>query len=201
MLIPKNSIRFYGKENLLASFNHWLMDTLAGGYIGIAPLPADKEFFWAFDYPISPLQTPCISTTEIGLFNLGERALDRLMGHDASGNPVYGTTNQTLIEITCAAQDSDTNFSSVRIVRNLRDRVAQALTSFESIPLKYFTNVSTPVLGEIRFDPSSNSLNEKMIVDPQNQQLKRFVLLVRIFWDELEQSTTTQSINSSARIS
>lgn len=184
MAIPRNFIHTTGKENLMASFNHWLMDTVLGGHVGFGALPADKDFYWAFDYPIQPGQNPSISTTEIGLFSLGDNSLDRLLAIDTAGEPIYGYRNQTLIEITILDQDSDSYTGATRKVRNLRDRVHQALQT-EIIPFKDYSNPSAPQLGIIQLDNQSNAINEKYIVDPVNQQLKRYTLLIRVFWNEL----------------
>ena len=209
MAIPKGFRHTSGKEALMGSFNNWLIENIDGGHLGILPLPGDKEFFWAFDYPIAPQQFPAITTTERGLFNLGERALGKLVGHSSDGSPIYGVKNQTLIEITCISQDSETLTGSTRIVRNLRDRVIFALTnaghvstpSVSTIELRDYNNPSTPVIGFIELDRESNSINEKFVVDPQNQNVKRYVLLIRVFWNELgQQLNITQNINSDTQI-
>jgi hypothetical protein len=200
MTIPRNYKAFHGKENLMASINHWLMDTIEGGYLGVPPLPSNKDFFWAFDFPIIPQNTPAITTAEIGLFNLGEMALDRLMGFTDDGNPIYGTINQTLIEITCVDQDKEGYSASTKNVRNLRDKVMAAFTT-ENIPLKNYNSPSKPQIGIIRLDLNSNSVNEKFLVDPVNQNLKRYVLLIRLFWNELEQRATGNSLKSDTQIS
>lgn len=209
MAIPKGFSHTSGKEALMASFNNWLIENIDGGHLGVPPLPGDKEFFWVFDYPIAPQQFPAITTTERGLFNLGELALDKLVGHSSDGSPIFGVRNQTLIEITCISQDSETFTGSTLIVRNLRDRVIFALTNaghistpeVSKIELRDYNNPSTPVIGFIELDRESNSINEKFVVDPQNQNVKRYVLLVRVFWHELgQQLNITQNINSDTQI-
>jgi hypothetical protein len=144
------------------------------------------------------MNTPSINVTEIGLFNYGEMAFDRLVGFDGD-EPIYGTKNQTLIEITCADQDSTVYTAAARTVRNLRDRVVSALEA-SRIPLVDYTNPGKPVIGYIWVDPNSNSINEKFLVDSQNQNLKRYVLLVRIFWMELTQRTKSKVITANAEI-
>ena len=192
--------QFYGKENLIASLNYWLTSTISGGHLGLAPLPSGKDFYWAFDFPIAPLYTPAISVTEIGLFNYGEMAFDRLIGFDGE-DPVYGTKNQTLLEITCTDQDSATYAAATNKVRNLRDRVVAALNdSGKRIPLVDYSHPQKPVIGYIWVDNNSNSINEKLLVDSQNQNLKRYVLLVRIFWLELVQRTKETVITANAVI-
>jgi len=198
-MIPKQSNTFFGKENLMASFNYWLMDTIQGGIVSVPPLPSGKEFFWAFDFPIAPQQTPAISTTEIGLFNLGEIALERFIDIDDNGDPIFGTMNQTLIEITCTDQDKEGYSRATKTVRNLRDRIIQALTT-ETIPLRDCNNPLKPKIGVIVLDPNSNSINEKFIADPSNIQLKRYVILVRVFWMELQQRTKNKTITANATI-
>jgi hypothetical protein len=199
MSIPINFSAFAGKENLIASFNHWLMDSIQGGYLGPSPLPSNKEFFWAFDYPIAPQNTPAITTMEIGLFNRGEIAMDRFLGYTEGGIPIYGTRNQTLMEITCIAQDSETFTGAARKVRNLRDKVMQALF-VETIPLRDYNRPTEPRIGTIDLDTNGNAINEKFVVDPTNQQIKRYVLLVRIFWSEFTNYSLEQTIGSNAKI-
>jgi hypothetical protein len=190
--------KFHGKENLIASLNYWLTHTIQGGHIGIPPLPAGKEFYWLFDFPIAPLTTPAISITEIGLFNYGEIAFDRLIGFDGD-DPIYGTKNQTLIEIVCTDQDSADYSAATNKVRNFRDRVIDAL-SVSRIPLVDYGHPDKPQIGYLWVDNNSNAINEKLLVDPQNQNLKRYVLLVRIFWLELSQRTKFKTIKTDAEI-
>lgn len=190
--------KFHGKENLIASLNYWLTNTIKGGHIGLAPLPSGKDFYWLFDYPIAPLTTPAISITEIGLFNTGEMAFERLVGFDGD-EPVYGTRNQTLIELICYDQDSTTYAGATNKVRNLRDRVIEALT-VGHIPLVDYGNPNKPTIGYLWVDSNSNAINEKLLVDPQNQNWKRYVLLVRIFWMELEQRTKSKTVKANALI-
>jgi hypothetical protein len=198
-MIPKGSHKFAGKENLMASFNYWLMNTIQGGYLGLPPLPSSKEFFWAFDFPIAPMQTPAITTSEIGLFNLGDVAMDHLLGITSDGEPLYGTRNQTLIEICCQDQDRENYSRATKTVRNLRDRVIDALST-ESIPLLDCNNPIKPKIGVIELDSNSNSINEKYLVDPSNQQVKRYVVIIRIFWTELFQRAVNKTIISNAEI-
>lgn len=162
------------------------------------PLPAGKEFYWMFDFPIAPVNTPAISVTEIGLFNYGEIAMDRLVGFDGN-EPIYGTKNQTLVEIICTDQDSLDYSEATKMVRNLRDRVV-GLFGTQQIPLVDYGNPSKPQIGYLWLDNSSNAINEKLLIDPQNQNLKRYVLLVRIFWMELTQRTKETVIKSNTTI-
>ena len=208
MALPKGFIQFAGKENLMASFNNWLIENLEGGQLGAAPLTSDKEFFWAFDFPISPQQFPAITTTERGLFNLGDNAFNKLLGHTPDGTPIFGVKNQTLIEITCIAKDNDTFTGATRTVRNLRDRVIFALNNaghistpqVDKIRLRDYNNPNKPEIGFMFLDRDSNAINEKFIVDSQNQNVKRYVLLVRIFWCEINQPSITKTITSNTTI-
>jgi len=209
MAIPKGFTQFSGKQNLMASFNNWLVENIEGGHLGGIDLPADKEFFWAFDYPIAPQTFPAISTTERGLFNLGDISIGKLMGHTPDGTPIFGVKNQTLIEIVCYAKDTGTFTGATNTVRNLRDRVIFALTNaghnstpqVDKITLRDYNNPSKPEIGVIRLDRESNSINEKFIVDSQNQNVKRYILLVRVFWCELNQTSVTKTIKSDTEIS
>ena len=209
MPLPKGFTQFAGKQNLMASFNNWLIENIEGGHLGAQPLPSDKEFFWAFDFPIGPEQFPAISTTERGLFNLGERAINKLIGHTSDGTPIYGVKNQTLIEITCHAKDTGTFTGATNTVRNLRDRVVFAITNaghistpqVNKIRLRDYNNPSNPEVGFIELDRDSNSINEKFIVDSQNQNVKRYILLVRIFWCEINQTSITKVITADTIIS
>lgn len=200
MVIPRGFKHFAGKENLMASFNNYLMETISGGYLGNIPLPSDKDFFWAFDFPIQPQPTPAIQITERGLFNLGEQSFDRLLGF-RNGEPIYGRTNQTLIEVTCIDQDTATKTDSTLVVRNLRDRVIAALDQ-EAIPLRDYANNpnNPPRIGTIFLDPDANAINEKFIVEQDPQQIKRYVLVFRVFWCELVHVSYTQTITSDADI-
>jgi len=198
-IIPRGFSAFAGKENLIASFNNFLIETIEGGHLGAPPLPSNDDFFWVFDYPIQPQQFPAITTTELGLFNLGEQAFDQLLGFTEDGDEIKGARNQTLIEITCIDTDSETKSNATLTVRKLRDKVMQALNT-QSIPLRDYNNPNKPVIGFIELDPSSNSVNEKYIVNEVNQQVKRYVLVIRIFWIELIHNTKTATINSDAQV-
>lgn len=186
-----------GKQNFVTSLNKWLIDIVRGGHVGDAPLPVDKDFFWAFDNPLAPLNAPAIGITEIGLFDLGKRAFDgNLIGFTPDGKPIRGVQNQTLVEITCYALDGDAFGGAAKKVRELRDRVVFAL-EFAGTPnnnddgfiiphikLRDFNQQEAPVVGIIRLDPNGNAINEKFLIDPNNNQLKTYKLLVRFLYDE-----------------
>ena len=201
MPVDKNFKHSTGKENLIASFNNFLIENVQGGHVGVDPLPPDDNFFWAFNYPIQPQNTPAISTAELGLFNLGAQAFENLLGHKLDGSLIFGRKNQTLIEVTCHEKDSSEVTNATQTVYNLRDRVIQAL-NVECIELRDYANFPSnpPIIGSIFFDQDSNAINEKLIVDPQNQEYKRYVLIIRVFWIELNQTGTIQNITSDAKI-
>lgn len=198
-MIPSNFVHFTGKANLIASFNHYLLENIMGGFAGEGSLPSDKEFYWRFNYPIVPEATPAITTAELGLFNVGEIALDQLVSHREDGVPIYGTKNQTLFEITCIDQDRDNYTSATQKVYNLRDRIIHALST-DTIPLRNYADPSIPQVGIIYLDPESNSVNEKFVVDSVNQQVKRVIIIVRLFWVELIQVGISKTLTSDTKI-
>jgi len=189
-----------GKQNVVSSFNQFLVDQIGGGqvYDGISTqLPVGKDFWWFFDYPLSGLQFPSVSTTEPGLFTRSPIALDRVLKFDSMGKPVKGDRNQTLIEINCWAEDTATQADATKIVRELRDRIFYVLRNageidedtgaliVPPIELKDFSQPTPPLVGTIQVDTADNAIDEKYIVDPVDQNIKRYRLLVRIFWFEL----------------
>ena len=200
MGIPDGFHRRTGKEAFMASLNDYLVDNIEGGQVGGTDLTGGNSFFWEFDMPIAPLRFPSISTAEVGLFNLGEYALDEsLLGFDSNGKPIKGVKNQTLVEINC--WDSlERDSSAVKNIRNMRDKVVFALTMagrtnedtnmqiLPKIKLKAIDEVGTPTVGTIVVDLSSNAINERFLVDPVNQQLRRYKLLIRFFWFELQEN-------------
>jgi hypothetical protein len=195
--IPANFKASSGKQNLMASINTWLMDVVRGGQTDSGDLLTGNDFYWAFDYPLAPQKMPAIGISEIGLFDLGARAFDsNLVGFTEDGKPINAVRNQTLIEINCWAQDSDDFGGATKKVRELRDRVVYALefagTRTENeeafiippIQLKDYSKTDKPVVGIIMLDPSGNDINEKFLIDPVVNQLKRYKLLVRFLYDE-----------------
>jgi hypothetical protein len=186
-----------GKQNLMCSFNMWLMEVVQGGQDVQGNLQSGKDFYWAFDYPLAPLKMPAIATSEIGLFNLGARSFDEnLVGFTEEGKPIRAVRNQTLIEINCWAQDSDNFGGATKKVRELRDRVAYALqftgtrtdddSAFVLPPMRLrdYSKPDAPVIGMLMLDPAGNAINEKFLIDPVVNQLKRYKLLVRVLYDE-----------------
>jgi len=195
--VPSNFEASSGKQNLMASLNSWFVDVINGGQTTDAPLLNTNDFFWAFDYPLAPLNMPAIGISEVGLFNLGERAFDdNLIGFKDDGTPIRAVRNQTLIEINCWAKDSDDFGGATKKVRELRDRLIYALeftgvrnaddTAFIIPPiyLKDFTQPNNPIIGLVFLDPAGNSINEKFLIDPAINQLKKYKLLIRFLYDE-----------------
>lgn len=198
MGIPSGFHQRTGKEAMLASLNDYLVANIDGGQVGGAPLGAGKDFFWEFDMPIAPQNFPAISTAEIGLFNQGNFAMGDLLEIDSTGKAIKGVQNQTLIEINCW-DDLNRNEAATKNIRNLRDKVVFVLTNagkfsetsgtviLPKIPLKAIDEGGQPVVGTIRIDTSANSINERFLVDPVSQQLRRIKLLIRVFWFELQE--------------
>ncbi len=202
MPLPSGFTHPTGKQNVISSINQFLVDEIGGGqvYDGITTtLSGGNTFFWFFDYPLSGLLFPSISTMEVGLFSKGPIALDRLLGFDkVTGKPIKGERDQTLIEINCWAKDTAAQADSTKVIRELRDKVRYVLQNageidednpgqfiVPPIDLKDFSQGTPPVVGKIRVDTADNAIDEKYIVDAGNQEIKRYRLLVRIFWFEL----------------
>ena len=199
MPLPSNFSHPTGKQSVISSINQFLVDEIGGGlvYDGITTtLPGGSTFFWFFDYPLSGLLFPSISTMEVGLFSKSPMALDRLLGFDkVTGKPIKGERDQTLIEINCWAKDTAAQADSTKVIRELRDKVRYVLQNageidednpgqfiVPPIDLKDFSQGVPPVVGKIRVDTADNAIDEKYIVDAGNQEIKRYRLLVRIFW-------------------
>lgn len=195
--IPADFKAASGKQNLMESFNKWLVDIVRGGQLSDAPLAGGNDFFWGFDLPVAPLNMPAVGVKELGLFNLGAMAMDEnLVGFTPEGKQVKMVRNQTLVEITCYAVDSDTYGGSTKKVRELRDRIVFALEFAGTmndtedgfivphIKMKDFSQAGEPVVGKIMLDKEGNAINEKFLIDPVNNQLKMYKLLVRLLYDE-----------------
>lgn len=202
MPLPSNFTHPTGKQNVLSSLNQFFIDEIGGGEVhdGTATDPTGPNvFFWLFDYPLSGLVFPSISTTEVGLFSRAPIAFDRLLEIDkTTGKPIKGDINQTLVEINCWAKDTPVKADATKVVRELRDRINFVLKNageidednpgqfiVSPINLKDFSQPTPPVLGKIRVDNVDNSIDEKFLVDEVDQNIKRYRLLVRIFWFEL----------------
>lgn len=195
--IPKDFEASSGKQNLMSSINEWLTNVVRGGKEEDGDLSVDQDFYWAFDCPIAPQRFPSIAISEVGLFDTGKRAFDdNLVGFTEDGKPIRAVRNQTLVEISCWHQDDDNFGGATKKVRELRDRIVYALEfagttndkedGFIIPPIKMidFYQESKPVIGIIRLDPNGNAINEKFLIDPINQQLKRYKLLIRFWYDE-----------------
>lgn len=196
--VPSDFKASSGKENFMSSLNTWLAGVIRGGQLdGTSILQEGNDFYWKFDYPLAPNVMPSIGVSEIGLFDLGKRAMDdNLVGFTEEGKAIRAVRNQTLVEINCWATDSDNFGGATKKVRELRDRVVYALEfagtlddeedTFIIPPIKLydFSQIDKPVVGIILLDPSGNSINEKFLIDPITNQLKRYKLLVRFLYDE-----------------
>lgn len=200
MPLPASFTARTGKQNLMASFNHFLVEQIGGGQVhdGLSTqLAPGKAFWWLFGYPLAGLVFPSVSVVEVGLFNQGELALDRVLGFDQAGRPVKGVRNQTLIEINAWAKDTPEKADAEKLVRELRDRVIYAITNAGEIDdatgqfvippmhLRDFSAAGNPVVGTVTVDRAANAINEKFIVDAADQNVKRYRLLIRVFWFEL----------------
>ena len=200
MSLPVGFVSKAGKQHVMASLNAFLIEQIDGGQVhdGMSTeLPAGKTFWWLFGYPLAGLVFPSISVVEIGLFNQGELAMDRVIGFDPSGQPIKGVRNQTLIEINAWAKDTPEQADAEKVVRERRDTLVYAFTNagelneqtgvfvVSPIELKDFSQPGEPVVGHISVDRTPNAINEKFIVDAADQNIKRYRLLVRVFWNEL----------------
>jgi len=149
--------------------------------------------FFDFDNPILPVKLPGYGVTEVGLFNLQPIAFEHFLGYK-NDTAVYGKKNQTLVEIT--AWDDVTKHSDASgKVRQMRDKIVWMLYnagrrnedgSFILPIIKMYDYYQSPKkeTGVIWFDDSDNAINEKFIVDPVNQNIKIYKVLVRMFWFE-----------------
>jgi len=149
--------------------------------------------YFDFDNPILPVKLPGYGVTEIGLFNLAPIAFEHFLGYK-DGEPLYGKKNQTLIEVS-AWDDESIHPDAVGKVRQMRDKIVYVLYNagrvgddgvFVLPPIKLYDYSASPAteIGLIELDPSDNSINEKFVVDPVNQNIKMYKLLIRLFWYE-----------------
>lgn len=181
MTLPVNFKWNSGKSALMGSLADYLTTNIT------------DEFF-DFDNPLLPVKLPGYGVTEKGLYNLGVYAFDNFIGYDASNDPVFGRKDQTLIEI--AAWDDETKHSdAVGKVRQMRDKIVYVLLNAGRVdddgnvilpPIKLWDYSTSPKteIGVIELDPADNSINEKFTMDPVNQNIKVYKLLVRLFWYE-----------------
>ena len=202
MPLPSDFTHPTGKQSVISSLNQFFIDEIDGGEVhdGTATeVTSPNTFFWLFDYPLSGLVFPSVSITEVGLFSRAPIAFDRLLEIDkTTGKAIKGDINQTLIEINCWAKDTPEKADATKVVRELRDRVNFVLKNageidednpgqfiVPPIDLKDFSQPSPPVVGKVRVDNVDNSIDEKYLVDEVDQNVKRYRLLVRIFWYEI----------------
>ena len=184
-----------GKSALMGSIAEYLTTNIT-----------DEDF--DFDNPILPVKLPGYGVTEKGLYNLGTYAFDNFLGYKG-GAPLYGRRDQTLIEIS-AWDDVSLHSNAVGKVRQMRDKIVYLFLNAGRIddngvavlpPIKLYDYSTTPKteIGVIELDPADNSINEKFVVDPINQNLKSYKLLMRIYWYEyIGYSSSSSSCRSSS---
>jgi len=169
-----------GKAALLGSFADYLRTQITDEYFD-------------YDSPLVPVKLPGYGITEKGLFNKAVVAFEHFLGYK-NGQPLYGRQDQTLVEIS-AWDDETTHSDAVGKVRQMRDKVVYVLYNagrvndaggFVLPPIKLYNyNVSPKVeMGVIQVDQADNAINERFIIDPINQNLKTYRILVRLFWYE-----------------
>ncbi len=180
MPLPANFKWDSGKGAFFGSLASWLTTNITDEYFD-------------FDNPILPIKLPGYGVTEVGLFNLAPIAMEHFVGYK-DGEAQYAKKNQTLVEIT--AWDDVTKHSNASgKVRQMRDKVIWALYNAGRkddagtlvLPaIKLYDYFQTPIkeMGVIQLDDSDNAINEKFIVDPVNQNIKMYKMLIRMFWYE-----------------
>ena len=178
--LPANFRWTSGKAAMLGSFNKYMQTQIP-----------DENF--DFDSPVLPANMPGYGIMEKGLYNLGAVAFEHLIGYK-DGDPVYARKNQTLVEIS--AWDNETLHSNaVDRVRVMRDKVVYVLYNagrtndsgaFILPPMKIYdyTKVVPEEIGVMVMDPADNAINEQFVIDPINQNIKTYRILVRLFWYE-----------------
>ena len=169
-----------GKSALMGSLYDYLTTNITDEYFD-------------FDNPILPVKLPGYGVTEKGLYNLGAYAFDNFLGYKG-GDALYGRKDQTLIEIS-AWDDETIHSDAVGKVRQMRDKIIYVLLNAGRIgddgnailpPIKLYDYSTSPKteIGVIELDPADNSINEKFMIDPINQNIKAYKLLIRLFWYE-----------------
>jgi hypothetical protein len=149
--------------------------------------------YFDFDNPLLPIKLPGYGVSEKGLFNMGVYAFDNFLGYKG-GEALYGRKDQTLIEIS-AWDDETLHSDAVGKVRQMRDKIVYVLLNAGRIddagvevlpPIKLYDYSTSPKteIGVIELDSADNSINEKFTIDPVNQNLKVYKLLIRLFWYE-----------------
>jgi len=149
--------------------------------------------YFDFDNPILPVKLPGYGVSEKGLFNLGAYAFDNLLGYK-DGEAIYGRKDQTLVEIS-AWDDETKHPDAVGKIRQMRDKIVYVLLNAGRYddsgnqilpPIKLYDYSTSPKteIGVIELDSSDNAINEKMMIDPVNQNFKVYKLLIRLFWYE-----------------
>ena len=178
--LPANFKWSTGKSALMGSIAEYLMTQIPGEYFD-------------FDNPILPVKLPGYGVTERGLYNFGNIAFDDFLGY-REGVALYGRRNQTLLDLS-AWDDESKHANAVGKVREMRDKVVYVLYNAGRMddagayilpPIKLYDYSQAPKkqMGVIQLDTADNAINERFIVDPVNQNIKAYKLLLRIFWYE-----------------
>ena len=180
MPLPTNFKWNSGKAALMGSFADYLTTQITDEYFD-------------FDNPILPIKLPGYGVAEKGLYNLGIVAFEHLLGYK-NNVPVYGRKNQTLIEVS-AWDDETLHPNAVGKVREMRDKLVYVLYNAGRVndsggfilpPMKLYDYSQNPKveIGIIELDPADNAINEKLVIDPINQNIKIYRVLFRMFWYE-----------------
>lgn len=180
MTLPANFKWATGKASFMGSLADYLTTQIT-----------DESF--DFDNPIIPVKLPGFGVIERGLYSLAPVAMDNFLGYK-NGTALYGRKNQTLVEIS-AWDDETEHPNAVGKVRQMRDKIIYCLYNagrvddndvlvLPQIKLYDYSGISKVEKGVIVVDPSDNSINERYMIDPINQNIKIYRILVRFFWYE-----------------
>ena len=194
MTLPVNFKWDSGKSALMGSLADYLTTNIT-----------DESF--EFDNPILPIVLPGYGVTEKGLYNLGTYAMDNFLGYK-DGQPLYGRKDQTLIEIS-AWDDETLHPGAVGKIRQMRDKIVYLFLNAGRIddngvevlpPIKLYDYSTTPKkeIGVIELDLADNSINEKQVIDPVNQNIKVYKILIRLYWYEYIGHSSSSSCRSSS---
>jgi hypothetical protein len=169
-----------GKASLMGSIAEYL----------VTQIP-DENF--DFDNPLIPIKLPGYGVSEKGLYSLAPIAFEHFMGYK-DGVAIYARKNQTLVEIS-AWDDETIHSNAVGKVRQMRDKIVYLFYNagryddngsviLPPIKLYDYEQVPKKEVGVVELDPGDNSINEKLLIDPINQNIKIYKLLLRLFWYE-----------------
>jgi len=181
MPLPTNFKWIAGKSAMMGSLYEYLTTNI-------------PDEFFDFDNPIIPVKLPGYGVSEKGLYNLGPIAMDDFLGY-RNDLGLYGRMNQTLVEIS-AWDDETIHSGAVGKVRQMRDKIVYLLYNagrkddndvFVLPPITLYDYYALPTkkaIGAIYLDTNDNAINEKFVIDPVNQNIKTYRMLVRLFWVE-----------------